>query len=45
MKLIHTADWHIGQLFHDYDRTWEYQQFLDWLIVKLHQPQNAIIYK
>lgn len=39
MKLLHTADWHLGQLFHDYDRTWEHQQFLDWLVDKLHQEQ------
>jgi exonuclease SbcD len=32
MKLLHTADWHIGQLFHDYDRSWEHEKFLDWLI-------------
>lgn len=31
MKILHTADWHIGQLFHAYDRTYEHQQFLDWL--------------
>jgi exonuclease SbcD len=32
MKILHTADWHIGQLFHGYDRTVEHQQFLDWLV-------------
>ncbi len=32
MKILHTADWHIGQLFYAYDRTYEHQQFLDWLI-------------
>lgn len=32
MRILHTADWHIGQLFHEYDRTWEHQRFLDWLV-------------
>jgi exonuclease SbcD len=39
MKILHTADWHIGQLFHDYDRMWEHQQFLDWLIETIHHEQ------
>ncbi|MFT4154073.1 HepT-like ribonuclease domain-containing protein [Parafilimonas sp.] len=29
MRILHTADWHIGQLFHEYDRTYEHQQFLN----------------
>ncbi len=32
MKILHTADWHIGQFFHEYDRTYEHQQFLNWLL-------------
>jgi exonuclease SbcD len=32
MIFLHTADWHIGQLFHEYDRTYEHQQFLNWLL-------------
>lgn len=32
IKILHTADWHLGQLFHEYDRTYEHQQFLDWLV-------------
>ncbi len=35
MKVLHTADWHIGQLFHEYDRTYEHQQFLNWLLQTL----------
>lgn len=35
MKILHTADWHIGQLFHEYDRTYEHQQFLNWLLEAL----------
>jgi exonuclease SbcD len=32
MRILHTADWHIGQTFYQYDRTYEHQQFLNWLV-------------
>jgi len=31
MKLLHTADWHLGQTFFEYDRKMEHSQFLTWL--------------
>lgn len=31
MKLIHTADWHLGNSMHDIDRQEESKQFLAWL--------------
>ncbi|MBP5439931.1 MAG: exonuclease subunit SbcD [Fibrobacter sp.] len=31
MKLIHTADWHLGNSMHDIDRLEETKQFLSWL--------------
>lgn len=31
MKILHTADWHIGQMFYNEDRSYEHQCFLDWL--------------
>lgn len=31
MKLLHTADWHIGQYFFGYDRKEEHTFFFDWL--------------
>ena len=31
MILLHTADWHIGQTFFEYDRKAEHLQFLAWL--------------
>ncbi|MDR2810260.1 MAG: exonuclease SbcCD subunit D C-terminal domain-containing protein [Tannerellaceae bacterium] len=31
MKIIHTADWHLGQTFFDYDRKAEHACFLNWL--------------
>lgn len=43
MKILHTADWHIGQLFHEYDRTYEHQQFLDWLVETLHHEKIDVL--
>lgn len=43
MKILHTADWHIGQLFHEYDRTYEHQQFLNWLIDTLQTEQIDVL--
>ena len=31
MKIIHTADWHLGQSFYEYDRKAEHLRFLAWL--------------
>ncbi|MGK9124323.1 exonuclease SbcCD subunit D C-terminal domain-containing protein [Olivibacter sp. SA151] len=43
MKILHTADWHIGQLFHEYDRTYEHQQFLNWLLQTLQQENIDVL--
>lgn len=43
MKILHTADWHIGQLFHEYDRTYEHQQFLNWLEGTLVSEQIDVL--
>lgn len=32
LKILHTADWHLGQVFHEYDRSFEHETFLKWLI-------------
>lgn len=32
MRLLHTSDWHLGQTLHNYERTFEHQRFLDWLL-------------
>ncbi len=32
LKLIHTADWHLGQTFHGQERHAEHRAFLDWLL-------------
>ncbi|PKQ67244.1 exonuclease subunit SbcD [Raineya orbicola] len=32
MRILHTADWHLGQKLYDRERFDEFQNFLDWLI-------------
>ncbi len=44
MRLIHTADWHLGQFFYTKSRAAEHQAFLDWLLSQAEQHQvDAII--
>lgn len=43
MRFLHTADWHIGQLFHEYDRSYEHQQFLNWLLDTLVAEQIDVL--
>jgi exonuclease SbcD len=43
MRVLHTADWHIGQLFHEYDRSYEHQHFLDWLVKSLNNHQIDVL--
>lgn len=43
MKILHTADWHIGQLFHEYDRSYEHQRFLDWLVQTLQTEKIDVM--
>lgn len=31
LRVIHTADWHLGQSFHGFDRDFEHGRFLRWL--------------
>ncbi|MES2295404.1 MAG: exonuclease SbcCD subunit D C-terminal domain-containing protein [Pseudomonadota bacterium] len=32
MRLLHTSDWHLGQTLHNFERGYEHQCFLDWLV-------------
>lgn len=43
MRVLHTADWHIGQLFYEYDRSDEHRQFLHWLIQTLQQEHIDVL--
>lgn len=39
MKILHTADWHIGQTFFGYDRTEEHQAFFNWLAIQIKERE------
>lgn len=45
MKIIHTADWHLGNTFHGHDRHIEHAHFLNWLldVVKQQRPDALIV--
>ncbi|WP_165041352.1 exonuclease SbcCD subunit D C-terminal domain-containing protein [Dysgonomonas sp. ZJ709] len=43
MILLHTADWHIGQTFYEYDRCGEHLQFLAWLKSQLQELQVDVL--
>ena len=44
MRLLHTADWHLGQVLHGFDRTAEHELFLDWLHETIIEEQiDALI--
>lgn len=35
MRLLHTSDWHLGQCLHQFDRSYEHERFLAWLLETL----------
>ena len=43
MKIIHTADWHIGHTFFDFDRKHEHLIFLDWLTEKITEANADLL--
>jgi exonuclease SbcD len=43
MKLFHTADWHLGQTFFDYDRKREHLVFLDWLKKQVREREVDVL--
>ena len=45
MKILHTADWHLGNNFHGHDRTLEHKDFLQWLLdtLRIELPDVLII--
>ena len=40
MRLLHTSDWHLGQTLHNFERSYEHQCFLDWLLDTLVTEQT-----
>lgn len=43
LRIIHTADWHLGQTFFGYDRDEEHEAFLSWLIDILTLRQTDVL--
>ena len=43
LKIIHTADWHLGQTFFGYDRDEEHEAFLSWLLDTLTARQTDVL--
>lgn len=43
MKILHTADWHLGQLFYEYDRSFEHQAFLNWLLETISEEEIEVL--
>ena len=45
MKILHTADWHLGNIFHGHNRICEHQHFLTWLLATLRteRPDALVI--
>lgn len=43
MNILHTADWHIGQLFYQYDRQEEHSRFLNWLVTVLCEKKIDLL--
>jgi Exodeoxyribonuclease I subunit D (EC 3.1.11.1) len=39
IRILHTADWHLGQTFFGYERTEEHKMFLDWLAEEIHRKE------
>ncbi len=45
MKIIHTADWHLGNVFHGHHRQDEHRHFFDWLlsVLRIQKPDVLIV--
>ena len=45
MKFLHTADWHLGDSFHGFDREEEHEHFLNWLlgVIQNEEPDALLL--
>ena len=43
LRIIHTADWHLGHQLHGQSREYEHQHFLDWLLKTLKAEQADVL--
>lgn len=43
MRILHTADWHIGQRLHERNRIAEHEQFLEWLLETIKEKHVDLL--
>ncbi|MCP3850804.1 MAG: exonuclease subunit SbcD [Gammaproteobacteria bacterium] len=43
IKILHTADWHLGHRLHGISRDYEHDAFLSWLIGQIEQTQADVL--
>lgn len=43
MRILHTADWHIGQELHGFDRSEEHRLFFEWLVETIDQRSVDVL--
>lgn len=43
IRILHTADWHLGQTFFGYDRTAEHEHFLEWLAEEIEMQEADVL--
>ena len=43
IRILHTADWHLGQTFFGYDRVEEHTHFLQWLVRELKENKIDVL--
>lgn len=43
MRIIHTADWHLGQTFYSFERASEHRVFLDWMASILKERDTDLL--
>ena len=43
IRILHTADWHLGQTFFGYDRTEEHEAFLNWLAEEICRKEIDVL--
>ena len=43
IRILHTADWHLGQTFFGYDRVEEHTHCLQWLVRELKENKIDVL--
>ena len=43
MKILHTADWHIGKKLHRHDLYTDFERFIDWLCVEIKRQKVDLL--